>query len=113
MLAAASEACPPGAPSRMALQNGNAPNHTAGIPPAVLHKEAIYAAVGTGAYDLYDFIDFQPWLRTTLVQVGPFLTAARLSQHFHLCSTCLLCACGATQIASVPHACSGLYSHFE
>ncbi|DBA79077.1 hypothetical protein WJX77_002150 [Trebouxia sp. C0004] len=67
MLAAASEACPPGAPSRMASQNGAASMSPA-IPAAVLHKEAIYAAVGTGAYELHDFIDYQPWLRTTLVQ---------------------------------------------
>ena len=72
MLAAASEGCPPGAPSRLALQNGTAGSSTtiAGIPAAVLHKEAVYAAVGTGAYDLHDFIDFQPWLRSTLVQVS-------------------------------------------
>ncbi len=69
MLAAASEACPPGAPSRMATQNGAA-STSAAIPAAVLHKEAIYAAVGTGAYELHDFIDYQPWLRTTLVQVN-------------------------------------------
>ena len=69
MLAAASEACPPGAPARMATQNGAASTSTA-IPAAVLHKEAIYAAVGTGAYELHDFIDYQPWLRTTLVQVN-------------------------------------------
>ncbi|KAL3137934.1 hypothetical protein ABBQ38_005181 [Trebouxia sp. C0009 RCD-2024] len=68
MLATASEGCPPGAPSRLAAQNSSAPNLTAGIPAAVLHKEAVYAAVGTGAYDLFDFIDFQPWLRGTLVQ---------------------------------------------
>lgn len=70
MLGTASEGCPPGAPSRLSTQNGSAPNITAGIPSAVLHKEAVYAAVGTGAYDLFDFIDFQPWLRTTLVQVN-------------------------------------------
>ncbi len=69
MLAAASEACPPGAPSRMASQNGAATT-SAAIPAAVLHKEAIYAAVGTGAYELHDFIDYQPWLRTALVQVN-------------------------------------------
>ncbi len=69
MLAAASKACPPGAPSRMATQNGSA-NSVAAIPAAVLHKDAIYAAVGTGAYELHDFIDFQPWLRTTLVQAS-------------------------------------------
>lgn len=69
MLATASEGCPPGAPSRLATQNGNGSSATAGIPAAVLHKEAVYAAVGTGAYDLFDFIDFQPWLRGTLVQV--------------------------------------------
>ena len=69
MLAAASEACPPGAPSRMATQNGAA-HTTAAIPAAVLHKEAIYAAVGTGAYELHDFIDYQPWLKTTLVQAS-------------------------------------------
>ena len=72
MLAAASEGCPPGAPSRLAMQNGTAGSSTttAGIPAAVLHKEAVYAAVGTGAYDLHDSIDFQPWLRSTLVQVS-------------------------------------------
>ena len=69
LLTSASEACPPGAPARMVLQNGSGPSAIAGVPTAVLHKEAVYAAVGTGAYDLYDFIDFQPWLRRTLVQV--------------------------------------------
>lgn len=73
MLAAASEGCPLGVPSRLAMQNGTAGSSSGsigGIPAAVLHKEAVYAAVGTGAYDLHDFIDFQPWLRSTLVQVS-------------------------------------------
>ena len=74
MLASASEACPVGAPSRMVLQNGSATNSsssgTESVPAAVLHKEAIYAAVGTGAYELHDFVDYQPWLKTTLVQAS-------------------------------------------
>ena len=79
MLAAASEACPPGAPARMATQNGTATS-AAPIPAAVLHKEAIYAAVGSGAYELHDFIDFQPWLRTTLVQASRSLSSKTVSR---------------------------------
>ena len=71
MLAAASEACPVGAPSRLAMPNGTAGSADA-VPAAVLHKEAVYAAVGTGAYELHDFVDYQPWLRTTLVQASLF-----------------------------------------
>ena len=70
MLAAASEACPAGAPARMATTHNGTVSSAGAIPAAVLHKEAIYAAVGTGAYELHDFIDFQPWLRTTLVQAS-------------------------------------------
>lgn len=82
MLAAASEGCPLGAPSRLAMQNGTAGSSSSSgsigfIPAAVLHKEAVYAAVGTGAYDLHDFIDFQPWLRSTLVQVSATSALAR------------------------------------
>ena len=82
MLAAASDACPVGAPSRSAMPNGSASN-TDVAPAAVLHKEAVYAAVGTGAYELHDFVDYQPWLRTTLVQASLFLQVP-LSKH--LCS---------------------------
>ena len=78
MLAAASEACPAGAPARMATPHNGTISSAGAIPAAVLHKEAIYAAVGTGAYELHDFIDFQPWLRTTLVQAS--LSETSLSQ---------------------------------
>ena len=69
MLDEANQSCPPGAASRLATQNGAGPV-AASTPAAVLHKDAIYAAAGTGAYELHDYIDFQPWLRHTLVQVG-------------------------------------------
>ena len=109
MLAAASEACPPGAPSRMGLQNGNASSNTAGIPPAVLHKEAVYAAVGTGAYDLYDFIDFQPWLQTTLVQVEQFPSCCRAFRAAFLVPH-LYIDVGQRSGISLLHACSALHS---
>lgn len=102
MLATASEGCPPGAPSRLAMQNGAAPSTTAAIPAAVLHKEAVYAAVGTGAYDLHDFIDFQPWLRSTLVQVREPSNPAL--QRSVLSSLCI----GADQLRATPCLLHGL-----
>ena len=69
MLKEANEACPPGAAARLVTQE-DARSLVAGIPAAVLRKDAIYAAAGTGAYELHDYIDFQPWLQHTLLQVG-------------------------------------------
>ena len=71
MLEEATKTCPPGAAARLATQDGAGPN-VAGVPVAVLHKDAIYAAAGTGAYELHDYIDFQPWLQQTLLQVSQF-----------------------------------------
>ncbi len=34
--------------------------------PAILHKDAIYNAVGLAAFDLYDDIDFDAWLTSSL-----------------------------------------------
>ena len=33
---------------------------------AILHKDAIYNAVGLAAFDLYDEIDFDAWLTSSL-----------------------------------------------
>lgn len=68
MLGEANKACPPGAAATLAGQDG-AETLVADIPAAVLHKDAIYAAAGTGAYELHDYVDFQPWLQHTLLQV--------------------------------------------
>ncbi len=63
MLKAKSEACPPG--TAAAQQEPR----IAGIPAAVLAKEAVYNAAGVGAYDLHDYIDFKQWFQTALLQV--------------------------------------------
>ena len=36
--------------------------------PAILQKDAVYAAVGHAAFDLYDEIDFDSWLTSSLGQ---------------------------------------------
>ncbi len=43
------------------------------IPAAVLAKEAAYNAVGVGAYELHDYIDFGSWFNTALLQVQTIL----------------------------------------
>ena len=69
-----SAACPPGAagslpPPHGALAGGDSSERLV-VPDAVCAKEAVYAAMGTGAYELHDYVDFTPWFRTTLLQVG-------------------------------------------
>ena len=64
MLREAEAACPAGSASQLAGER------SAGVPEPVLHKDAVYAAVGTGQYELHDYIDFTPWFRSTLLQVG-------------------------------------------
>ena len=63
MLAAAGEACPPGAAA------GLPGARVEGVPAAALAKEAVYAAAAAAAYDLHDYIDFGPWFRGALLQV--------------------------------------------
>ena len=63
MLAAAGEACPPGA------EAGLPGARVEGVPAAALAKEAVYAAAAAAAYDLHDYIDFGPWFRGALLQV--------------------------------------------
>jgi hypothetical protein len=36
-------------------------------PAVLLLKEAVYEAVGIAAYDLHDFVDYQCWLRNSLL----------------------------------------------
>ena len=43
-----------------------------GIPLAVLHKEAAYNAVGVGAYQLHDLINYTDWLHGSLLPVCNF-----------------------------------------
>ncbi|CAL8468538.1 g8078 [Coccomyxa elongata] len=57
-----SEACPPGS---CQMQPGP---RVRDIPAAVLAKEAAYNAVGVGAYELHDYIDFGSWFNTALLQ---------------------------------------------
>ena len=49
------------------------PHHSgdrfSGIPVALLRKEAAYNAVGVAAYELHDYVDWDPWFRGALVQV--------------------------------------------
>jgi len=59
MLAHAAEVCPPAA-AALAAPGG-------GVPPAVLYKEAVYNAVGWGAYELHDHVDVSGWLRASLL----------------------------------------------
>ena len=73
LLKAKSEACPPGS---AASQQGQRIGH---IPATVLAKEAVYNALGVGAYDLHDYIDFKQWLQTALLQVHS--TAASCPQQ--------------------------------
>ena len=68
-----SAACPPGAagslpPPHSVLAGGDSSERLV-VPDAVRAKEAVYAAMGTGAYELHDYVDFTPWFRTTLLQV--------------------------------------------
>ncbi|KAK9844039.1 hypothetical protein WJX81_002691 [Elliptochloris bilobata] len=62
MLAAAADACPPGAAASLPGPR------VEGVPAALLAKEAVYTAAGAAAYDLHDYIDFGPWLRGALLQ---------------------------------------------
>ena len=62
MLQSASAACPPGS----VPAGGSA---VAGVPSAVLAKEAVYNAVGVGAWELHDYIDFSSWFRSALLLV--------------------------------------------
>jgi hypothetical protein len=63
LLGAQLEACPPGG---AAAQPGP---RVAGVPAAVLAKEAAYTAAGVGAYELHDYIDFRAWYHAALLRV--------------------------------------------
>ena len=43
---------------------------TQGIAASVLFKEAVYAAIGVGAYELHDYIELSSWLRSSLLLVS-------------------------------------------
>lgn len=63
ILRSATDACPTGRSSSI-----GGPMRE-GIPEAVLTKEAAYNAVGSGAWDLFDYVDFTSWLRSALLPV--------------------------------------------
>ena len=67
---------------------------TAGIPQAVLAKEAILNAVGQSSFDLHGHVDFPPWFHGPLLQArsqgpAPFdvqgLGYGRAEQGLHVC----------------------------
>ena len=61
MLQAVSTACPPG--------TSGAVGATTVQGSALLAKEAVYNAVGVGAWELHDSIDFSSWFRSALLVV--------------------------------------------
>jgi hypothetical protein len=63
----ASAACPPALAARPEEIPGP---RVAGVPAALLLKEAAYSAAAVGAYELHDFLDYSSWLRGALLQVG-------------------------------------------
>ena len=93
MLKQASSACPP--PS--------SPDAPVAVSPALLLKDACYNAIGVANYDLYDYVDFQPWsahrahhpltlhslLRPSCFPLPLHSVAADLTHVLHL----FLCAC--------------------
>ena len=77
-----SEACPSG---RSASVPG--PGRE-GIPEAVLAKEAVYNAVGAGAWELLDHVDFTSWLHAALLPVRPSASTCPVSPRdvgFRVC----------------------------
>ena len=86
LLRAKSEVCPPGS---AASQQGQRIGH---IPATVLAKEAVYNALGVGAYDLHDYIDFKQWLQTALLQVDSTATSCPRLNSMH---TALEASCSA------------------
>ena len=82
LLKAKSEACPPGSAA------GQQGQHIGHIPATVLAKEAVYNALGVGAYDLHDYIDFKQWLQTALLQVHSTLCPQLNSMHTALKASC-------------------------
>ena len=66
-LHAANAAAPPAAcASADALAALPGPR-AAGVPAALLRKEAAYSAAAVGAYELHDHVDFSSWLRAALL----------------------------------------------
>jgi hypothetical protein len=51
------------------------------FPAVLLLKEAVYEAVGLAAYDLHDFVDYQGWLRSSLL---PEMMAVQQQQQRRL-----------------------------
>ncbi|GBF94095.1 hypothetical protein Rsub_07082 [Raphidocelis subcapitata] len=65
-LQSANAACPPSAAA--AAPDGVPGPRVAGVPAALLRREAAYAAAAVGAYELHDYVDFTSWLRGALLQ---------------------------------------------
>ncbi len=42
------------------------------VVPQVLYKDAVYAALAVGAYELYDYLDWGAWLTDSLLQVRQY-----------------------------------------
>lgn len=57
------QACPPGSASSLPPGTPS----VVGVPYPLLAKEAVYNAVGTGSYELHDFVDYTSWLQSALL----------------------------------------------
>lgn len=66
MLGALQHACEVAPPGGTASLPGP---HVEHIPAAALAKEAVLNAVGVGAYELHDYVEFSSWFRSTLLPV--------------------------------------------
>lgn len=76
LLGGAAEACPPGAPARLAASG--ATGAVRGVPAAALAKEAVYQLVAAGAYELHDYVDFTSFLHSSLLaEMGDASAPAR------------------------------------
>ncbi|KAG2485576.1 hypothetical protein HYH03_015738 [Edaphochlamys debaryana] len=63
LLPAAHAAAPPGVPA-----DSLPGERVAGVPAQVLYKDAVYAALAAGAYELHEHLDYRGWLAGGLLQ---------------------------------------------
>ncbi|KAG2446835.1 hypothetical protein HYH02_008395 [Chlamydomonas schloesseri] len=62
LLPAVAAAAPPGVPA-----DSLPGERVAGVPLALLYKDAVYAALAAGAYELHDYLDYGAWLTGSLL----------------------------------------------
>lgn len=67
------------------FSSGGGASTVHGVPAALLAKDAVYAALAAGAYELHDYVNFRDWLQGALLAVRALTSMQDMIEYYPRC----------------------------